>query len=164
MKMWSKAYIDKLIAPEALVDKVASIKSEGKTIATLNGSFDLMHAGHLEIIYQASQKADCLIVALNSDCSIKKYKSKDRPIIPLEYRLQMMCALQFVDFVTWFVETDPRILLEKIQPHVHVNGTEYGSECIEAEVVRNGGGKIAIVPLVGGLSTTSIVSKIKALL
>jgi len=60
-----------------------------------------MHAGHLQIIYEASLQADVLIVALNSDASIQAYKSPDRPIIPLEYRLQLMAALQFVDYVTW---------------------------------------------------------------
>lgn len=163
MKTWSEAWACKFIAPEQLEEKVLSIKSQGKTIATLNGSFDLMHAGHLEIIYQASKQADCLIVALNSDCSIQKYKSQNRPIIDLDNRLKIMAALEFVDFVTWFSETDPCLLLEKIKPDVHVNGSEYGLNCIEADVVKNGGGKVVIVPIVAGLSTTSIVAKIKSL-
>src|SRR5579885_1655890 len=82
----------KRIDPKNLENAVAGLKAEGKTIATLNGSFDLLHAGHLEMIYQASLQADLLIVALNSDRSIQQYKSPLRPIIPLEYRLQMMAA------------------------------------------------------------------------
>lgn len=160
LKLWSKEYLSKTIPPEQIAVKSAQLKSEGQKIATLNGSFDLLHAGHLQIIYEASQLADILIVALNSDDSIRKYKGKDRPIIPLEYRLQMLAALEFVSFVTWFSETDPRSLLEQIQPHVHINGAEYGEDCLEAETVKAGGGKIHIVKLIPGLSTSQILKKI----
>lgn len=153
----------KTIHPDSLETFVQQWRSEGKTIATLNGSFDLMHAGHLEIIYEARLQADILLVALNSDASIQKYKSPTRPIIPLNYRLQMMAALDFVDYVTWFEETDPRALLEKIRPNVHVNGAEYGHNCIEADVVKQHGGRIHIVELVPGLSTSRILAKIKSL-
>lgn len=154
----------KTILPEALKEKVQSLKDIGKSIVTLNGSFDLLHAGHLQIIYEASQMGDILIVALNSDSSIKKYKNPKRPIIPLEYRIQMMSALEFVDFVTWFEETDPRKLLKIIGPNVHVNGPEWGGQnCIEAETVAACGGKVHIATHVLGLSTTQIIEKIKAL-
>lgn len=156
-----KSNFGKLIPPENLEEVVEQLKKEGKTIATLNGSFDLLHAGHLEMIHQASLQGDILIVALNSDASIKKYKSPLRPIIPLEYRLQMMAALGMVDYVTWFEETDPRALLQKIRPHVHVNGAEYGENCIEAGVVKENGGRVHIVQLVPGLSTSAIIQKIK---
>jgi D-glycero-beta-D-manno-heptose 1-phosphate adenylyltransferase len=157
---WADAYREKVILPSDLEAKILSLKKEGKTIATLNGSFDLLHAGHLHMIYEASRQGDVLIVALNSDNSIKQYKSPHRPIIPLEYRLQMMAALGFVTYVTWFEETDPRKLLNMIQPSVHVNGSEYGENCIEADVVRSHGGKIYIVQLLPGLSTTDIIKKI----
>jgi D-glycero-beta-D-manno-heptose 1-phosphate adenylyltransferase len=150
----------KWIAPEMIEETVALLRSEGKTIATLNGSFDLLHAGHLEIIQQAASQADVLIVALNTDASIQQYKSSLRPIISLEHRLQMMAALEAVSFVTWFEETDPRQILARIKPDVHVNGAEYGQNCIEAEIVRAHGGKIHIVPLVPGLSTSQIIKKI----
>lgn len=162
-KTFAEVIQQKYIHRGELPSKVGQLRSEGKTIGTLNGSFDLMHAGHLEMIYQASQQADVLIVALNTDASIKKYKSPLRPIIPLEYRLQMMAALEMVDFVTWFDETDPRAILEAIRPDVHSNGAEYGEDCIEAEVVKKQGGRIHIVSLVPGLSTSNIIKKIKEL-
>lgn len=152
----------KLILPEDLEKKALELKSQGKTIATLNGSFDLMHAGHLQMIHEASNQADCLILALNTDASIKKYKSPTRPLVSLEHRLQMAAALQFVDYVTYFDETDPREFLKKVKPDVHVNGSEYGEDCIEADVVREVGGKIHIVKLVPGLSTTNLIKKIKS--
>lgn len=160
-QLWLNAYKEKIIQPSDLKNKVAALRGEKKKIATLNGSFDLLHAGHLQIIFEASQVADILIVALNTDRSIQEYKSPKRPIIPLEYRLQMMAALQFIDYLTWFDETDPRMLLSTIQPDVHVNGAEYGENCIEAETVRSNGGRIHIVQLVPGLSTSSIIRKIQ---
>lgn len=160
---WSAFKQRKMVHPHQLADKVAAIRSEKKTIASLNGSFDLMHAGHLHIIFEASRVADVLIVALNSDNSIKQYKSPDRPIIPLEYRMELMAALEFVHYVTWFDETDPVKILSVIKPDVHVNGAEYGENCIEAHTVKSHGGKIHIVPLVPGLSTTQIIHKINSL-
>lgn len=159
--LWSNAYKKKLIEPAELKNVVSNLRSEKKKIATLNGSFDLLHAGHLQILFEAKQVADVLIVALNTDHSIQQYKSPKRPIIPLEYRLQLMAALEFIDYLTWFDETDPRQLLSVIQPDVHVNGAEYGENCIESETVRSHGGRIHIVNLVPGLSTSSIIRKIQ---
>ena len=143
--------------------KVQDLKDEGLKIATVNGSFDLMTAGHLEILYQGSQTADVLIVALNSDESIKKYKSPKRPIIPLYDRLRMMTAIEFVDFVTWFEETDPIQLLEIIKPHVHVNGSDYGADCIEAPTVIKNGGRVEIIHRGSDLSTSEIIKKCASL-
>ena len=151
----------KLVEPQQLEEKVAQIRKTGKTIATLNGSFDLLHAGHLYIIHQAKLQADVLWIALNSDASIRAYKSKDRPIISLRYRLEMMAAIEFVDLVTWFDEEDPRTLLRKIKPDVHVNGAEYGPCCIEEETVRLLGGRIHLVDRIPSLSTSAIIEKIQ---
>lgn len=159
--LWSQCYRNKVIDPLELSLRISELRSQNKTISTLNGSFDLLHAGHLQIIFEASQLGDVLIVALNSDNSIRQYKSPKRPIIPLEYRLQMMTALEFVDYVTWFEETDPRAILSMIKPNIHVNGAEYGENCIEAETVKSNGGRIHIVDLVPGLSTSMIVNKIQ---
>lgn len=153
----------KRIEPQNLSTWREQIADEGKTLATLNGSFDLLHAGHMHMIFEASKQADLLLVALNSDSSIKAYKDSRRPIIPLEYRLQMMSALSFVDHVTWFEETDPINFLSVARPDVHVNGAEYGENCIEAPIVQKHGGKIHIVELIPGLSTSQIINKILAI-
>jgi len=155
-----KYSMSKRILPEELAERVALWRQDGKTIATINGSFDLLHAGHLHMLYEASKQADLLLVALNSDASIKQYKSSKRPIIALEERLQLISALSFVDYVTHFEEVDPRQILSVIKPDVHVNGAEYGINCIEAEIVYAGGGKVHIVDLVPGLSTSQIIKKI----
>lgn len=160
---WAEEWKTKLIEPKDLVEKGNELREQGLTIATLNGSFDLMQAGHLYILYEASKVADVLIVALNSDLSVQKYKSPDRPIIPLQYRLQFLAAVGWVDYVTWFDETDPRVVLEKIKPDVHVNGIEYGENCIEAETVKSNGGKIHLVDRIPGLATSFIIDKIQQL-
>ncbi len=149
------------IPPAVLLDFVRDLKSQGKTLATLNGSFDLLHAGHLQIIYEASLQSDLLLVCLNTDSSIRSYKGPKRPLVPLEERLQMMSALGFVDYVTWFDEPNPIRLLRLVQPDVHVNGGEYGENCIEASTVRSSGGRLHIVPIIPGLSTTRLLEKIK---
>lgn len=158
---WSSAYQHKVILPTCLAEQIAQLRSQGRLIVTLNGSFDLMHAGHLHIIFEASKLGGCLIVALNSDSSIKQYKGPKRPIVPLEYRLQMMAAIGFIDYVTWFDETDPRQLLNVIRPDIHVNGAEYGENCIEAEEVKRHGGKIHLVSRIPGLATSDLIHRIK---
>lgn len=160
-RTFEEYFLTKYIEPSEIEEKVHAIRKEGKTIATLNGSFDLMHAGHLHMIYEASLQADLLIVALNTDKSIQTYKSPLRPIIPLNYRMKMMAAVEFVDYVTCFDEVNPIEILKKIRPDVHVNGAEYGENCIEAPIVKQFGGKIHIVALVPGLSTSNIIDKIK---
>jgi rfaE bifunctional protein nucleotidyltransferase chain/domain len=152
----------KTIHPSTLEERIASWRSEGETIATINGSFDLLHAGHLHILYEASLQGTRLLVALNSDNSIKSYKGPSRPIIPLKGRLQMVAALAFVHAVTWFDEGTPIALLERVRPDVHVNGAEYGVDCLEAATVRQYGGKVHIVPLIPNLSTSNILKTIDA--
>lgn len=158
---WKEACGAKIIARNEIGSFARGLRAEGQTIATINGSFDLLHAGHLHILYEASKQADLLILALNSDSSIRQYKGERRPIVPLEYRLEMAAAIEFIDYVTWFDELDPRALLEEIRPDVHVNGAEYGENCIEAEVVKRHGGRIHIVELIPGLSTSQIVQRIQ---
>ncbi len=152
----------KLIEPAKLEEKVKELRSQGLTIATLNGSFDLLHAGHLYIIQQASLQAEVLFLCLNSDRSIQLYKSPKRPIIALQHRLEMIAALEFVDYVTWFDEIDPIAILSVIRPDVHVNGAEYGADCIEAAIIRANGGRLHLVDRIPGLATSAVIEKIRS--
>ena len=161
MTSWKQYSQQKIISPENIEEHVCVLKRQNKTIATLNGSFDLLHAGHMYMLYEASKCADVLIIAVNTDQSVQRYKSHDRPIIPLEYRMEILCAIGFVDFITWFNESDPREILQKIKPDVHVNGIEYGENCIEAEVVQTLGGKLHLVDRIPGLATSEIIKKIE---
>lgn len=164
IKLHSRPWLKrKRVERKNLEAKVKELREEGKTIATLNGSFDLLHAGHLYIIHEASKQADSLLMLLNSDKSICGYKSPDRPIIPLNERLEMVAALEFVSFISSFDELDPRNILSVIRPDVHVNCKEYGTDCIEADTVKSFGGKIHLVDRIEGLSTSAIIAKIKGL-
>lgn len=153
----------KIFCLSELVSILSPLRSSGKSIATLNGSFDLLHAGHMHILFEASKQASILIVALNTDASIKRYKGPSRPIIPLKERMELIAALSVVDFVTWFDEDDPRALLSLIRPDVHVNGAEYTENCIEAQTVKENGGKIHIVSRLPGLATSEIIKTMKTI-
>lgn len=159
---WKEMYQSKYIAPEQLDKVVASLRLEGKSIATINGSFDLLHAGHLHILFEAAKQADVLIVALNSDDSVKQYKSPNRPIITLQYRLELVAALACVSYVTWFEETTPCSLLARIRPDVHVNGAEYGRNCVEADIVLNSGGRLHLVERIPGLATSDVLQRARS--
>lgn len=153
----------KIIQPIDVSSVVIDLKAQGKRVVSLNGSFDLMHAGHLYMLYEAKKKGDILIVALNSDKSIKQYKNSNRPIIPLEFRLLMMAAIEVVDYVTFFDETVPMEILKKIHPDIHVNGAEYGKECVESDLLKDLGSDLYLVDRIPSLSTSEIINKIKAL-
>jgi rfaE bifunctional protein nucleotidyltransferase chain/domain len=119
-----------------------------------------MHAGHLYIISEAAKQADILFVALNSDSSVRRYKGQNKPIIGLEERMHMIAALEWVDFVTWFEEDTPCTLITTIEPNVHVNGAEYGINCVEASAVQEVGAKLHLVDRIPALATSEIVAKI----
>jgi D-glycero-beta-D-manno-heptose 1-phosphate adenylyltransferase len=120
------------------------LRTKGRRIVTINGSFDLLHAGHLFILSQARQQEDVLIVGLNSDASVKGYKGDERPLVSERQRAEMLLALRTVDYVHIFDELNPIAFLNEVKPDVHVNGAEYGADCIESETVRlNGAGFIS---------------------
>jgi D-beta-D-heptose 7-phosphate kinase/D-beta-D-heptose 1-phosphate adenosyltransferase len=152
----------RLVSREQLAPLAQTLKAQGKRIVTLNGSFDLLHAGHAYILEQARAQGDVLIVGLNSDASVRAYKGAQRPIVPETERARMLLALRSVDFVHIFDETVPMPFLAEIKPHVHVNGSEYGADCIEAPLVKANGGRIHIIEKIPGLSTSEILARIRA--
>lgn len=149
----------KIKAREELQQIVEKLKKQGKTIVTTNGSFDLLHMGHVETFVEAKKQGDVLIVGVNSDASVKRYKSPDRPMVPEEDRAGMIASLICVDYVTIFDEDDPRALLSALKPHVHVK-SKSGYKGIEEETVVKHGGKIVLLDDVPGKSTTQLIEKI----
>ena len=127
-----------------------------------NGCFDILHKGHVSYLKRARALGDYLIVAVNSDESVKKLKGPSRPIVPLEGRMEVLSALGCVDFVVPFTEETPQKLIASILPNILVKGGDYKVEEIAGhkEVLQNGG-QVIILPFVDGFSTTSIVNKIK---
>jgi D-beta-D-heptose 7-phosphate kinase/D-beta-D-heptose 1-phosphate adenosyltransferase len=148
----------RLIRREHLAQMAASLREKGQKIVTINGSFDLLHSGHLHILKEARRQGDVLIVGLNSDASVKRYKGPTRPVVTERRRAEMLLALRMVDFVHIFDESDPIAFLKEINPDVHVNGSEYGWDCVESETVRRGGGSLHIVDRLPDLSTSGLLN------
>ncbi len=154
--------LPRLLARNQLAPLSASLRARGRKIVTINGSFDLLHAGHVHILEQARGQGDVLIVGLNSDASVRGYKGANRPMVPEAERARMLLALRAVDFVHIFEEAVPMPFLLEIRPHVHVNGSEYGKDCIEAPLIRELGGRLHIVEKIPGLSTSTLLDKIRS--
>ena len=138
----------------------ATLRAGRKRIVTINGSFDVMHAGHVHILREARRQGDVLIVGLNTDRSVREHKGPGRPFIGEADRARMLLALRDVDYVHLFDEAVPMPFLAEVRPDVHVNGSEYGEDCIEAPTVAAGGGRIHVVGRLPGLSTSELVDRI----
>lgn len=145
---------------QQIISIVRSAKSQGRKIVTFNGSFDLLHAGHVHSLEEAKSLGDILIVLLNSDLSIQSYKGVTRPIIGENNRAFMLSALACVDFVVLFNEINSKAILSKIKPDIHCNGADWGKNCVERSVVEKNGGIIHILSWQHGLSTSKIIEKI----
>ena len=129
-----------------------------------NGCFDLLHVGHLHFLSQAKSLGDILIVGLNTDQSVKNLKSSERPIILEQERAQFLSALEDVDIVILFEEDTPISLIEAIQPDILVKGSDYSDKEIAGrDLVESSGGKVVLLPVVEGYSTTALLRKIKKL-
>jgi D-beta-D-heptose 7-phosphate kinase/D-beta-D-heptose 1-phosphate adenosyltransferase len=150
----------RLLPRAALAAASAVLRANGKRIVTVNGSFDLLHPGHLHILREAKRQGDVLVVGLNSDQSVRGYKGADRPIVPETVRAEMLLALRYVDFVHVFDEADPIAFIEAVRPDVHVNGAEYGETCVEASTVRRLHARLHLVERIAGHSTSDLVAAI----
>jgi D-glycero-beta-D-manno-heptose 1-phosphate adenylyltransferase len=141
-------------------------RESGKVVVWTNGTFDLLHPGHLSSLQAARALGDLLIVGLNSDHSVRGYKGPNRPILTQEERATMLAALECVDYVVIFDEPTPEECLKKLRPDIHCKGAEYapphGRPVPEAAVVIAGGGRIEYLPILEGLSTTELLKRIHA--
>ena len=155
---------EKIKSLDEILKIAEQAKKEGKKIVTTNGSFDLFHAGHIDLLQKAKAKGDILIVGVNSDKSVREYKKKPgRPIIPGKYRAELLAAIIYVDYVFIFDDLIPNPWLDRIRPDVHANSAEYGTKCVETEVLDQYGGELFLVPKEDiPLSTSLIEEKIKA--
>src|SRR3989344_9533026 len=132
-KQNSSIMIDKIISKTKLDKLIGELKNKKKKIVTYNGSFDVLHAGHIESIREAKRQGDILIILLNSDKSIKMYKGPLRPINTESDRSKIISALGDVDYVVIFDEINPKKILSEIKPDVHCNGSDWGKNWVERE-------------------------------
>lgn len=152
----------KLVNREDLPALLKELRADGKTIVTTNGCFDILHVGHVRYLQKTKTFADVLIVALNSDVSVKKIKGPDRPINNENDRAEILCALACVDYVVLFDESSPENLLVEIKPDVHTKGADYTVETLpEAKAIMANGGRIEFISFVEGKSTTAVIEKMR---
>jgi D-glycero-beta-D-manno-heptose 1-phosphate adenylyltransferase len=144
---------------EELVEQRALWKRQGKTVVFTNGCYDLLHPGHIRLLEQARDLGDILILALNSDASVRRMKGPSRPMIPERDRASMALALAAVDGVTLFDEDTPRELIAAVLPDVPVKGADWSHFIAGREEVEAAGGRVLTVSLEPGYSTTNIVER-----
>ncbi len=151
----------KMTALDAALAKVQEWKAAAETLVFTNGCFDLLHPGHISLLYQARALGDRLIVGLNTDASVRRLKGPHRPILQQEDRAAMLSALACVDLVVHFDEDTPLDLIKAIQPHILVKGSDYRpQQVVGKEVVEGYGGRVKLVDLVQGYSTTGLARKV----
>lgn len=143
--------------------RVAELKRQGNRVAFTNGCFDLIHPGHTRYLTEARKLGDCLVVAINSDASVRVLKGEGRPIFPDTERAEVLAALEAVDYVTVFNSDSPRELIARMLPQVLVKGGDWGADQIVGrEEVEAAGGCVVSIPVVKGFSTTEIIRRILA--
>ena len=148
----------------ALAARLESSRANGKTIVFTNGVFDILHAGHVDILRRAKALGDLLVVGINSDDSVRRLKGPTRPINAAPDRAATLAAIDHVDHVVIFDDDTPAGVIRAIRPHVHVKGDDYTAQSLpEADAVREVGGRIVILPRIGGLSTTNVIERIAAM-
>ncbi|MFH1846712.1 MAG: D-glycero-beta-D-manno-heptose 1-phosphate adenylyltransferase [Candidatus Omnitrophota bacterium] len=154
---------DKIKTQDELIRIVEEKKADGKKIGFTNGCFDVLHLGHVRYLKLAKKECDLLIVAVNSDNSVKKLgKGFDRPVNGENARTEVLAALESVDFITLFDEDTPERLIKKITPDVLLKGGDWDEDKIAgAEHVKASGGRVKLINYVPGFSTTGLINKLK---
>jgi len=151
----------KILTVPALKRRLDALRRQRKRIVFTNGCFDLIHPGHLRYLRAAKRLGDVLVVALNSDASVRRLKGPSRPLVPQRDRCEVVAALEMVDYVTVFGEDTPYKLIEQLQPDVLVKGGDWTpDQIVGADVVRARGGTVRSLRFARGYSTSRLVKRI----
>jgi rfaE bifunctional protein nucleotidyltransferase chain/domain len=146
----------------SLKEKLLKAKKNNKKIVFTNGCFDLIHKGHISLLQKAKSEGDLLVVAINSDESVRKLKKEGRPIFPASERAEILASFEMVDFVTIFGEETPYEIISALKPDVLVKGGDWKIETVVGrDIVEANGGRVVIIPQIKGSSTSNIINKIK---
>lgn len=144
-----------------LVNIRNQLKNKGKKVVFTNGCFDLLHSGHIHLFREAKKKGDIFIVAVNDDVSIKKIKGASRPIFPLKERIEILGAIEDIDYLTSFSEETPQKIIARLLPDVLVKGGDWKpEEVVGKREVEEAGGEVVIIPYLKGCSSSEIVKRI----
>ncbi len=149
----------KVVPQEAFVATLLKAREEGKTVVFTNGCFDLLHVGHLRYLEAARSLGDILAVAVNSDSSVTQLKGETRPLVPEDERQEMLAGLSCVTLVTQFSEETPYELIRKCRPKILVKGADWAGQVVGTDLVEADGGRLELVELVAGRSSTEIIRK-----
>lgn len=156
--------MDKFLDTPALESLVDLMRTNKQSIVFTNGCFDLLHPGHMDYLQKAKTLGDVLIVALNSDDSVRQIKGESRPVNSLNDRMAMLAALECVDFVTSFQEDTPYNLIDAIKPDILVKGGDYTKdEIVGADIVEDNGGELKILDFLPGYSSSDLIKRIQKL-
>jgi rfaE bifunctional protein nucleotidyltransferase chain/domain len=152
----------KILSLEDLLRERRGLRAEGKSLVFTNGVFDLLHVGHVRYLQQARSLGDALVVAINSDRSVRELKGDSRPVIVEQERAEILAALRQVTYVTIFDELSPRTLIAKVLPDVLAKGGDYGLDEIHGrEEVEAAGGRVVSLPFIEGASTSAIIERMR---
>ncbi len=155
-----RSFRSKIKSPSAIRRALRSLKKR-RAVFT-NGCFDILHKGHVTYLEQARKLGDCLVVALNSDDSVKRLKGPSRPLNTLADRIEVLASLESVDFVTWFEEDTPLETVLAIKPSILVKGGDWSVDTmVGAKEVQSWGGKVRSLPYVEGRSTTKLIERVR---
>lgn len=154
--------IEKILSPEQMLRERERLRAGGKRLVFTNGVFDILHVGHVRYLTEARALGDALVVAINSDRSVRELKGKDRPVFDQAERAEILAALRSVDYVTIFDNESPRSLITQLLPDVLVKGGDYALDQIHGrEEVEAAGGNVISLPFVKGASTTALIERMK---
>jgi rfaE bifunctional protein nucleotidyltransferase chain/domain len=152
----------KIVSLDQLVEERAGMRAAGRMIVFTNGVFDILHVGHVRYLEQARALGDELVVAINSDRSVRELKGAGRPLMNQNERAEILAALRVVGYVTVFDEVSPRSLIARLLPDVLVKGGDYALDEIHGrEEVEAAGGRVVSLPFVEGISTSTIIERMK---
>ena len=151
----------KIESLESMAERARNLRQSGKKVVFTNGCYDILHPGHIELLSKARGLGDVLVVAINTDDSVRRLKGPGRPVFDEAERAEFLSAFEMVDFVCTFSEDTPLEAILKIRPDVLVKGADWGiDEIVGGAEVESWGGKVVAVPLVSGKSTTGIVERV----
>jgi D-beta-D-heptose 7-phosphate kinase/D-beta-D-heptose 1-phosphate adenosyltransferase len=154
--------VEKLLSQDKLLGVREGLRADGKSVVFTNGVFDLLHVGHVRYLAAAGKLGDALIVAINSDRTVRELKGTGRPIVNEAERAEILAALRQVDYVTIFDDVSPRSLIARLLPDVLVKGGDYQlNEIHGREEVEAAGGRVVSLPFVAGASTSAIIERMK---
>jgi D-beta-D-heptose 7-phosphate kinase/D-beta-D-heptose 1-phosphate adenosyltransferase len=153
-------YQSRILTRDQMKTEMAALHAAGQKVVFTNGAFDILHLGHLTYMTFARRQGDCLVVGLNSDASVKRYKGDKRPIVPEQERATLLAGLKCVDYVVIFDEDEPKELIAHILPDVLVKGEDWAHYVSGRDIVEAHGGKVVLAKMVEGRSTTNIIKKV----